>query len=369
VHSGLSFAFLGGGPAALVLADRLVRHQRGTGRTFVIVDDTPPETDERTYAFWSSEPTPYDDSVFARWPSVALVGADGRTVDFDMGASSYRAFDMAHWRSALRDRLRARGVQWVEDTIDDVVADGSGLELHLRSGPPIRARWGFDSRYDSHSARPHTLQSFRGWWVRTDSDAFSRTATLMDFRLPSPDGVRFWYVLPASSRRALIMAVTFAPGPVPAPELAPYAELLGLAHWSVERTESGTLPMHPGPWDRRVGDRMLRIGLAGGCLKASTGYGLTRFVSDAAAVVASFDRHGHPFDTLPPPARSHWMDQVFLRAMAEHPTEAAEWFLALFEHVPSAPLLRFLDGRGMMADHARVARALPLGRFLPYLSS
>lgn len=48
---------------------------------------------------------------------------------------------------------------------------------------------------------------------------------------------------------------------------------------------------------------MLRIGLAGGLLKPSTGYAFTRIQHDSDQIVASLGRHGHPFDVR----RSGWI--------------------------------------------------------------
>lgn len=360
MHPGHTFAFAGAGPAALVLAARL--RQAHPDASIVVVDDTPPERDARTFAFWSERPTPYDTSCFASWDVLDVHGPVG-SVRVPLGTWRYRAFDMGTWRGRARDALVAAGASWVDGTVRGALEDGGGVVLQTDAGD-LRARWVFDSRFDTHQTLPGLVESFRGWWVRASRAVFDPTAaTLMDFRLPVSGGVRFWYVLPASPERALVMAVTLAPEPVGA-ELEPYLALRGLEELQVERVEAGTPPLSAGPWARRVDDRTLRIGLAGGRLKASTGYGLTRFVEDAEAVVASFERTGHPFDLPDDPARERQLDGIFLAGLARHPDEASAWFEALFRSVPAPRLFRFLDGRGTAADVLAVTRALPLRRFL-----
>lgn len=349
---------MGGGPAAL-LAARAVREARPDA-SIVVVEPGRPDRDQRTFATWTRGPSPFDDVFEVVWDRLFVFGPSGRTV-MDLGDMRYGMFSMGRWREARQAELEALGVRFVRDRVERIEEDGSVAHLHLDDGE-LQARLVLDSR--PPPIPEGTLwQFFHGWWVTTPHLAFDTMApTFMDLQHPIDGALRFWYRLPMSLTRALVMAVTVAEAPIEA-QLDPFLAAYGLRDIQILREERGRLPMLPGPWERRTGDRQLRIGLAGGRLKASTGYGLNRMVADARAIGDSVARHGHPFDLPQERPREHWMDAVFLRALREVPEEAPAWFESLARDVPAPRLLRFLDGEASLLDLAAVASALPLSRF------
>ena len=58
------------------------------------------------------------------------------------------------------------------------------------------------------------------------------------------------------------------------------------------------------------------------------------------------------------------MDAIFLRVLRLQPEIAPELFLALFQKVEIAILVRFMSDRGTLSDYAAIASALPSGPFL-----
>lgn len=364
--SPYDLAFVGGGPAALLAAGELLR-VRPAAR-LAIVDASPPEEDQRTFGTWWRGRSPFDDAAFATWDRLFVFGPHGREV-VQLGDWRYLAFTMGDWRERRRDELVDAGVAWVDDVVRSVEQDEDGAVLRL-DGRSLHADFVLDSRCPGDLDDPDGLvQSFRGWWVRTASPAFDvLAATWMDFRDSPPDAPRFWYRLPLSHTHALLMAVTYAPRPHKA-ELEPYLRILGLdpADVTVERIEAGCLPLRPGPWPRRIGGRILKIGRAGGRLRASTGYGLNRMVADATAIAESVQRHDHPFALPEERWHTQRMDAIFLEALRAHPDRVAEWMEGMASQLPISRLLRFLDGSGTWLDHAAVASVLPIRDFAPHL--
>lgn len=111
------------------------------------------------------------------------------------------------------------------------------------------------------------------------------------------------------------------------------------------------------------GDRIRRIGIPAGMLKASTGYALTRILDDSAAIVRSLRERGHP---MVAPRRSiyRFLDGVFLTLWARWPATMPGVFSAMFTRVSADRVLRFLDERASPWDLLGLIVRLPVWPFL-----
>ncbi|MEQ1501378.1 MAG: lycopene cyclase family protein [Myxococcota bacterium] len=347
--------FAGAGIAACLLARRVVRDGLGS---VLLVDR--PGRDPRTLAFWTDGPTPLDDAIVHRWSALRVVGAGvDRTVA--LGDSTYGIVRADTLRARARAEVVAAGGRVVDGEVTAVVDGPEGAAIEV-DGARYPARWVYDARRElPPPSAGRLLQSFVGWWVETDDDRFDPTvATLMDFRAAQePGGVRFFHVLPTSARRALVTGVNFAPDPRPV-AVDQYLEALGVPRWRVTGEERGVTPMDARRIERRAGPHTLRIGVAGGLLKPSTGYALTRMLADADRVADHLRTAGDPFAPSTPRAWS-WraLDAVLLRLVARRGPDAAEVFVALFTRNPIDRVLRFLDERATVGELVRLVLGLP----------
>ena len=128
----------------------------------------------------------------------------------------------------------------------------------------------------AHYAAPANamLQHFGGINVVADRPCFdASTAILMDFRVSQTHGIHFIYLLPFSETEALVESTMFPVTPRPTDwyqeQINDYlAARYGGVAFTHGAQESGIIPMaalrHSGPG---VG-----VGLAGGALRASSGY-------------------------------------------------------------------------------------------------
>ena len=136
---------------------------------------------------------------------------------------------------------------------------------------------------------------------------------------------------------------------------------LGIDDFHVVAEEGGCLPITDAPFARRLGQRVLAIGVNGGRIKPSTGYAFSRVQADSEAIVQSLLAHGHPFALPASPAPYGWLDAVMLRVMRDHGELIAPAFAAMFSRNPTARILRFLDEQasplGRAGDHGQPAGA------------
>ncbi len=417
------FIIAGGGCAGLCLAHALI-HSPLAGRSILIVDRDDKDQNDRTWAYWSTEPSPFEPIVQRRWTTLRFAAAgqephpstDGipsptmsrspaqdasatqqaeqpeRSTEAVSRAESKGAvgiLNTADWHYAMirgddfyaymRSELAARPeVTWIKAVvkrIDDgadaatvwLDADGAGdAEWQAYHGT-----WVFDSLFNIHKFEPDTTrfrylkQCFKGWFIETPEDAFDPdAATIFDFRTPQAGEMRFFYVLPTSPRAALVEYVGLSEVDYDA-LLDDYARgVLGIHDYSIISDETGTTPLTDYPFPRRTGLHVMTTGIQGGLVKPTSGYAYTRILDDSAAIVRSLLAHGHPFDVPATKPLYRWLDSVMLEVMRVEPERLADAFTAMFSRNPAPRIFRFLDERASLADIVGLVLTLPK---LPFL--
>jgi lycopene beta-cyclase len=304
-----------------------------------------------------------DPVAYRSWSRFSVIGEREHVVD--LAPYRYLAFRMADWRASVAESLpRARLVRGAVHAIDD---DPYGATIRFDGGSE-RVRWAFDSRFSPSAltiepGRVGLWQSFRGARVEAAHDAFDPDEpVLMDFR--GGPGLSFGYALPESPRVALIERVEIGARPVPVDLDGWLVRGLGLTRWTVLGDEGGATPMTDHRFPRRVGNRVLAIGIAGGRLKPSTGYGVTRMLRDAERVARSLRTHGHPFDLPDDPIGFRALDAWLLRVLQREPSLAPRIFERLFARNPGRRVLRFLDEDAGPLEALALGMALPKAAFL-----
>ena len=352
---------VGAGAAGLALACRL--GEQGTAG--IVLVDAPPgpaRSPERTWCSWSTGPTGWEDAVSARWDRVQVHAPGGTARTYDLAPFDYTMVRSRDYERVAAERLARTDVVRVEARVERITGDG------VVQGADVAGRWVFDTR-PTPPARPGRvalLQHFRGWFVRTASDAFDpEVAGLMDFRPPQPPGgVAFGYVLPTSRREALVEYTEFSRAVLADEQYESAlndwtAGGLRLGPFEVLEVEQGAIPMTDAPFPRRVGERVFRLGAAGGATRPSTGYTFAAAQRQAAGVAAAL-RDGR--DPCPPPAysaRHLRMDALLLRALDGGFLRGADFFAGLFEAQPTERVLRFLDGSTTLREDLAVMASAP----------
>jgi lycopene beta-cyclase len=357
---------VGAGAAGLGLAVRLA--DQGTPGVVLVqsAEPAPP----RTWCSWRRADALWAQAVSARWDVATVHGPHGREQRLDLAPYRYeqvRSADFEQWASA-----RLRGVDRRTGTVAAVL-DGPDAARVLGEGLELSARWVFDTR-PAAPARPgrvRLLQHFRGWTVRTATDAFDPArAGLMDFRVPQPPGgVAFGYVLPTSSCEALVEYTEFTREPLDDAgydaALRSYtADVLALPPFAVLHVEQGAIAMTDAPFPRRLGARVFRLGAAGGATRPSTGYTFTAAQRQAAAVATALREGRDPQPPAAYPARHLAMDGLLLRAIDGGRLDGAGFLSELFARHPVERVLRFLDGDSTPAEELRLMASAPRGPML-----
>ncbi|MGL5857795.1 MAG: FAD-dependent oxidoreductase [Angustibacter sp.] len=363
VDEPVDVVVIGAGAAGLATAWHLAGH----GRSVVLVEPPGPPGSSgsasttgrpasRTWCWWTSPADPFATVATARWSMADVIGPDHDRQRLDLAPLQYVMLRSPDLESLVGQRLaRAPGAARVAVRVHEVqdgprsavvrghAADGSAVEIH--------GRWVVDTRpVTPRGGRTHLLQHFRGWFVRYDRPVFDPTVPiLMDFRTPQPPrGVSFGYVLPTSDREALVEYTEFSRNRLADQgyhdALQGYLGILDLPDPQVLDVEDGAIPMTDAVFDRRVGQRVVRAGTAGGATRPSTGYTFSGAQRQARAIAAAVVAGRVPVPPVPYPRRHRMMDAVLLDALDSGRLDSAQYLAGLFRRHPTGRVLRFLDG-------------------------
>jgi lycopene beta-cyclase len=368
------FIIVGGGAAGLSLAYHLVNSPLRE-RSILIVDKDAKNRNDRTWCFWSNQPTLFDGIAHRSWSQLRVAGETfEKTVDLQ--TYRYRMIrGIDFYRFGQRELAAHTDVRFLQGNVQ-TIEDGGEQATVTVDGQTYAGRWVFDSRFKLSQFRPdaaryHYLQQhFRGWEIETTTTAFDpQVATFMDFRSAEKQGVSFFYVLPFSERHALVEYVLHSHHAAPYSQtLRAYLETtLGIEDYRIVSMEGGINPLTDQPFPRRVGRRIMSIGIPGGRVKPTSGYAFWRIQQDSAAIVRSLLRAEHPFDVPPDSRFFHLCDSLMLQIMDRHSDQVEPIFAALFENNPSERVLRFLDEAASLWESLSLIATLPPALFLQAL--
>jgi lycopene beta-cyclase len=287
--------------------------------------------------------------------------------------------------SAATDRIigTRRGYRRVVGSVRTIAGNGVGCRVAIELPEPsgfrtveVGARWVFDSvGLDSSHATsaPAAHLDFLGLHVECNTDTFDPgTVTLMDFRTDQSAGVSFMYVLPTSTRRALVERTTFVvagsgrgntAGLRHEEHVRAYLQTpLGAENFRVVGREVGTIPLESHPRTAAVGS-LIPIGARAGMVKASTGYGFERIQRHSEAIASRLCQGRSPDDAAPIRRWNRALDDALLRVIRDEPARAAEILAVLLRRNPAQRILAFLDEDASLRGQFRLFATLPLAPF------
>jgi lycopene beta-cyclase len=372
------FIIAGAGLAGLSLAQHLINSPL-RDRSILIVDPDSKERNDRTWSYWSDRPTPFDGIACRTWDRLHLAGFNGEML-VHLRRYRYHTIRGSDFYEHARHALAKHpNVTWLRGKVE-TIEDGTAAARVMINREAVMGRWVFDSR--PHHApldeRYHQLKlHFKGWEIETPRSVFDPSvATFLDFRTPHAEqlrgATRFFYVLPFDERHALIEYTLFSNMPLLPREYeqalqAYLRDVLKIDNYHLTRQEGGVIPITDQPYPRRLGGRVMAIGMRGGRIKPSTGFAFMRVQSDSADIVQSLLKHDQPFDVPEDSARYRLYDSMLLDIMEREPERIQSIFAALFKRNSIEHVLSFLDERASFMQNVHMFANLPQAPFLQAL--
>lgn len=367
----------GGGAAGLSWVHRLLHSSLKDRRVLILEPDTKDRND-RTWCFWEREPGPFEHIVHHQWRRLWFHQGDFSRL-LDINRYVYKVIRGIDFYKEVKAVLAGfPNVEWRHEPVEELCNTGAGVEVKA-GGWLYSADWCINSVYRGPAPDKQKLnyldQHFRGWFVRTESDVFDPgVATMMDFRTPQEGEFRFLYVLPFSTKEALVEVAIFSNQHL---EAAGYDEILArymrehlpqAGGYEVTETEQGNIPMTDFDFPRQEG-RIVNIGMAGGDTRASTGYTFWNIQQRVDGMVRQLEQQGRMTDDEPwARRRSRRYDTLMLHVLERGLHPGDELFRQLFERNPSPRLLAFLNAETTLPQELALMSTTPIGKFLAALA-
>ncbi len=359
---------LGGGCAGLSLARELA--DAGFEGSVAIVEPRAEYRHDRTWCFWQTREHPLARLVSNRWSSWSISGVDSSVVMTGWHFSYQQIPSINFYRDAVATLERSPNIELMMDVQACAIYPGEDRVAIETSQGPIEARYVVDTRPRGRSEDHSMLwQVFSGGEIEVDRDLFDQsTAQIMENLTGDSQGLKFVYLLPLSTRRALIQTTRFLPerretNSLHAEFRADLRAKVGL-NYRIVRIEHGELPMGQSPHPTPECDRVVRAGQAAGALRTSSGYGFLRIQEWARRMAHSFVARARPTDVRYESQFDLAMDQTFLAALLRNPDQAPDWFLSMGRRLSGDDFARFMSGETNPSLWIKLLLALPKRPFL-----
>ncbi len=372
------YIIAGGGCAGLSLAYYLSQSTLANASVLIIDRDDKTQND-RTWCFWTSKPTAFDEIVSKEWNALTFADPTG-TQHHRLSHRSYKLIRSADFYQFTKAAIQQYpNFHWLKANVSDVVEDEDGPYV-IAEGIQYRAKWVFNScfnwrNWQRESENNHfLLQHFRGWLIESKTPAFDpKRATLMDFRTKQHGNARFLYVLPFSATKALVEYTIFSASLEPHEQ---YEQVLRdhlqhqlqVADYEILETEQGVIPMTDMPMAERASQKIIDIGTPGGAVKPTTGYAFLRIQQQTQQIVKQLVKTGSPSRSSLSPERFRFYDKLLLDILENDGAQAQPIFSRLFRNNDVNTILTFLDEGTNIAQEARIFTSLPLPPFLRALA-
>ncbi len=349
-------------------------HSTAADRRVIVVDRRFDVGDDRTWAFWGTNASPFSGVADRTWDRLNVnFPGWGTTERLGSGRTYQRVRRRDYDSTILGAAERRPNIRFVAQDILDISDEPDGGVVVLPEGelraPIVLQSTPLRSAGHAVPARHPLNQHFGGWEVHTQSPVFDpQVATLMDFDTDQLGATSFFYVLPEARDRALVEFTMFSPEPRDRTfydeQLRRRLERLGAGDVSIERTEYGVIPMDDRRHDQRRSPHVWNLGTSGGMTKPTSGYTFQRIHAQTRRLVDHWAKGIEPTPLPSPPARYRFADRTLLSILHHHPELGRSVFEHLFRSTSIDDVLTFLDEDSAVRDDARMIARLPWRPFL-----
>ncbi len=366
--SDFDLVIIGGGCAGLSLASRLAKQPRRLRVLVLEARDT--YRNDRTWCFWAPASNPYDKLVAKAWKTWRFSASGETPVKQSEKGMHYQCLPALVFYEAAIERISRSPCIELHTSVEvGMVSSHGGCALVDTDRGSVSTRWVIDTRPPPLRSDGGFAQVFTGIEIETDGEAFDPSCVgLMQDMSSDDDGFRFTYLLPFSSRHALIEETRFTAavdeGRLQNKLRLSVEQITGGLSYRVLRRERGRIPMQVSAGEPQRQGQVWHAGTGGGAVRPSTGYAFLRIQRWADACDVQLAQGMPPAVHPRDPAWRRAADALFLQVIEKRPSLAPDLFLAMARGVDAGTLVRFLSDEGSLLDFVQVAAALPKSPFL-----
>lgn len=368
------FIICGGGMSGLSLAYYLQKSQLGHS-SILIIEPQEKLKNDRTWAFWQEEKSPFEDILFRKWDVVNFRNANNKIQKLDIGNYQYKLLRGIDFYNFIQSELKkSPNIQCIKDTVASISDTDQFAIVNTTSGQNHQAKFVFDSTYKlklNIEKNHNLLQHFKGIVIQTQEEKFNPDLPeMMDFSVQQYDECRFMYVLPFDKNTALVEYTLFTETLLAEKEydleLKKYiTEKLQITNFKILEEEFGVIPMSDETTNEFPSKHVIRIGTAGGYTNPATGYTFRNTQKRLQLLVKQLENTGKPH------IKDSWFQKrfllyssVLLNVLEQKRQPAAEVFARLYERNAPAQIFKFLDCETNLWEEIKIMNSTKKIKFL-----
>ena len=365
----------GAGLAGLSLLYRAMKSGIWETEKIIIVDKSDKSGNDKTWSFWKTDPTDFEDIIRHQWKDLVFYSNDGKKIPLKSGGYTYnsiKSIDFYHYIiSALQ---HYPNISFVQEDIIDINYSAGECKLITASATYL-SKYLYNSIYTQPEllkGEQYFLQHFKGVKIKTVQSAIPVTeAYLMDFRTGQEHGTTFFYTLPMAKDELFIEYTLFSASLLPLAEydlqIRTYLkDVLKINEYEILEEEFGAIPMTDHQFKRFEGN-IIHIGTSGGDTRASTGYTFTNTQKTIDKIIDSIQTSGHPFFEVENISlKAQLYDAALLNVLAKKKYEGYQLFYDLFSKTSAHRIFAFLDAETTVFEDIYIMKSL---RILPFFQS
>lgn len=338
-------------------------------KKILIIDREIKNQNDHTWCFWEKEENPFESIIYRKWSNVWFHGTNDFSEFLSLENYAYKMIRAVDFYQFILSQINENaGFTFLQAEIISVEND----VVKTNKGEFSADKFVFDSftrkTYDNPKYQ-NLWQHFLGWVIETETEKFKpNEPTLFDFRVEQKNECRFAYILPFSPKKALIEFTVFSDNLLPREiyekNLSNYiTEILKIGDYKILESESGVIPMSDEPHEEFPAEKTIRIGTAGGYVKASTGYSFQRTQRRLQKLVRDLEKGQRSKNEGLRFSWKNYLDSVLLNVLLTKKHPADDVFTHLFKHNKTTQVLKFLDEDTSLREDLRIMRSVPIRPF------
>lgn len=344
-----------------------------TNKKILLIDQDPKKNNDRTWCFWQSGESLFEPIVCKQWQKLWFY-EEKLAKELNIAPYHYKMIRGIDFYNYCLEKISKQSNFDIKfERVDHIFSSDLTTGI-IVNGEAIHCQYLFNSilfhKPELSEKQYWLLQHFKGWMIETDEDCFNAdVATLMDFRMDQQYGTAFCYVLPLSSKKALIEYTIFSPELLTEEKynegLSNYIRRhLNTGSYKIVEEEQGTIPMTNFKFSQRQ-NNIIHIGTAGGQTKGSSGYTFNFIQKHSNKLVNRLIKTQKPF-VESNAGRFYFYDSILLNILHHNSLPGKDIFSRLFKCNKPQKVLKFLDNETSFAEELQIISTLPT---LPFLKA
>lgn len=346
-------------------------------KKIAIIDLEPFNKKDNYISFWTKDSYFFDSLVNKSWNEIQIFFHDYEK-QYSLQTYSYKLISALSYKQYIIKQISNNpNISFIKDTLLRYSMDTNVLTLVTKNNT-YKTKLLFDSTYNiqQYQTYDHLLYMHAFTQeIKTNKKRFNPSSmTFLDFR--SGTDSSFCYSLPITNNRAVFQLTTTCKNPLLnkkryEKELKLYLSQIQKLHsYEIVNEQYGIIPLTDKVFQRKVNPFVMNIGLNGGQIKPSTGFGFTKIIEDSKTIVDSLEKNDEPFFIRHTPSYYSVCDSVFLEIISSQPKRMKHIFKDMFQYVKNPEdIFKFLNEQSSLFEIIKLFKNVNYYPFIKALLS